>query len=417
MFFSTYYRCFYAASLLVLSSLAYGQQDWEDQSLAADFDSLMRAAASLPDDSLVLKSYLLHEAGKIADDVRDLPLAISTTQRALDLRLVDESVTADGVLLSAMNLGIYYNKLNQHRRALSYFGLIIDRAPNRKEGAAWFQVARSYSNIGEFLAGEQAFNRAIQLPPFSESHYLTAYLQQQLGCLHLEKNNTEGGRAAIGPLSKALAYFIQDKDPEGEMLTRNYLGWAYADKGDYPRALEQLEEALRLAPLVDAYNKDYVSIYTNLGVAHRRQGNIETALSNYRRALNIRLNSEDGLEGIGETYSGLSTAFRDAGMADSAVVYGQQALRATIPDYEPKLPADLPDLNLIIEEQPAVLTYLTDLALALAAADNPVAALHAFRRADELLDAMRLQQLLEDTRQYWRADARSLYDHAIATAR
>lgn len=416
MLISCFFRHLIVALSLILSFSLSGQSSWDDQQLATEFDSLRQLAEALPKDSVVRQSLLLHEAGKIADEASDLPAAIMATKRALDLRLENEALTGEGVLLSAMNLGIYYNKLDQYDQALSYFGLIINRAPNRKEGEAWYQMARSYSSTGEFSAGEKAFMRAAQLPPFSSSDYLSAYLQQQLGVLHLNKNNASGGSAAIPPLTNALNYFVSDGDQYGEMATLIYLGWAFTNSGDYSEAITQLEEALRLAPLVDAYDDDYSAIYSNLGIAHRRQGELQKALTYYRKAVSIQLAAGDDTEEIHETYSGLSTAFKEFGTPDSAIYYAQRALVAVIPNFAPTSVIDLPEIALINGHRLAIITYLTDLALALEAAGDAPAALAAFRRADELLDAMRLRQLLEDTRNYWRADARGLYDQAIATA-
>lgn len=402
---------------MMVSFPLLSQNDWEDPALRAEFDSLIQLAEALPKDSLLSKSFAWHEAGKIADAADDVVTAIATTQRALELRLQNEALTGDGVLLSAMNLGIYYHKLDQYFQALDYFGLIIDRAPNRKVGETWYQMARSYSSTGEFSAGEKAFMRAAQLPPFSNTPYLSAYLQQQLGALHLKKNNASGGSAAIPPLTNALNYFVSDGDQYGEMATLIYLGWAFTNSGNYSGAITQLEEALRLAPLVDAYDEDYSAIYSNLGIAHRRQGELQKALTYYRKAVSIQLAAGDDTEEVHETYSGLSTAFKEFGTTDSAIYYAQRALVAVIPDFAPTAVTDLPEIALINGHRLAIITYLTDLALALEAAGDAPAALAAFRRADELLDAMRLRQLLEDTRQYWRADARGLYDQAIATAR
>lgn len=393
------------------------QETWEDTALRAEFDSLLQVADALPADALSRKSYLLHEAGKIADAAADISQSIALTREALDLRLANEAEDARGVLLSAMNLGIYYSKIDQHRKALDYFGMITSRAPNPKEGAAWFQIARAYGKTGEFAAGEKAFARAAELPPFSENPNLQAVLQEQLGAMHLDKNNASGGNAAIAPLTRALDYYVADGDLEGEMLARNYLGWANSDAGNYPEAISALNEALRLALLVDAYDEDYASIYSNLGMTHRRQGDAKKALTYLRKALSIQLSYNEGFSPAAPTYSSLSTAFRTLGTTDSALYYAQRALIAVIPEYSPTAITDLPAVAQISKKQPGALSYLTELGLAQLAAGDAAEALRAFRRADELLDAMRLRQLLDDTRNYWRADARGLYDKAIAAAR
>lgn len=393
------------------------QDGWEGSELQPRYDSLMQLAAQYPDDSLARKSYLLHQAGNTADDAGQTSLAIERTAEALSLRLTNEALLADEVLVSAINLGIYHTRLEQYADALRFFGMVTSRAPNRKEAVAWYQTGRIYGQTGQFAEGEQAFRRAAELPAFADSPYLTAYLQQQVGALNLKRNNAAGGEAAIPYLQQALAYFVADEDDYGLMETRNFLGWAYAETGNYDRAVRELQQAVALAEKLNE-PETLALAHSNMGLALRRQGNSTGAIAAYHRALDIDMPSAKRAV----VFNNLSTALLEARRPQQALQYAQLALQAAIPDYEANRTTDLPRLVDVVSDRPGVLLYLTDLARAhraLAGTGNTVharAALEAFRRADGLLDVMRRRQLLEDTRTYWRADARALYDEAISAA-
>ena len=76
-----------------------------------------------------------------------------------------------------------------------------------------------------------------------------------------------------------------------------YGGLAYEHKGDHDRAIEDYNEAIRLDPK-DAY------AYDNRGAAYEHKGNKEQAIADYRKALSIDASlkgSKDGLKRLGAT--------------------------------------------------------------------------------------------------------------------
>lgn len=422
MLFSLFYRISLLATAMLFAFSLTGQSVWQEQGLQIQFDSLVRLAGEFSGDSLTRKSWLLHEAGKVADDAGRPLEAIESTAKALELRLKDEALLGDGVLVSAMNLGIYYSSLEQYSEALRYFGMVTSRAPNRKEAIAWYQTGRIFGRTGQFSEGEQAFRRAAALPDFADSPYLNAYLQQQLGALNLRRYSAAGGEAAIPSLKEALRYFVQDEDRLGEMETRNFLGWAYTEIGEYDLATRELKQAMALAKALDQ-QETLASIHNNLGLTFRRRGDTQDAILEYIHGLEILGDLEADPVDMAPFLNNLSTAKLEAGQPGEALVHAQKALELGIPDYEFQSFMDLPDLEQITIDAPAVLIYLKDLARANRASaeilperGHTEAALAAFRLADKLLDRMRRNQLLEDTRTYWRADARGLYDEAISTA-
>lgn len=112
--------------------------------LQAAYDSLVQLAETYPDDSIARKSWLLHQSGLRASNAREFANAIGVTQRALDLRMSQEDDFGIEVVLSAFNLGTYYNLREEYRQALDHFSMVLNRAPHRKEGVAHYQCGIVY---------------------------------------------------------------------------------------------------------------------------------------------------------------------------------------------------------------------------------------------------------------------------------
>ncbi|SEQ33097.1 CHAT domain-containing protein [Neolewinella agarilytica] len=411
--------------LLLLGSLQ-AQDDWEYPEDRMEYDSLISLARELPEDSLGRRSWLLHQAGRTAYSFGAYRSAIRATGEALDIRLSHEDDFADEVLVSAFNLGTYYSEVGEYGEALDHLSVILNRAPNRKEGVAHYQCGIVYGRTGEFEASERAFARAASLPPFAGNDYQRAYLDQQLGLMHVNKSNASGGEAAREPLARALASFRADEYTYGEMETLNLLGWAQSDAGQQEVAIGHLLKAEALAHEMEIEDEDLTAIYGNLGMAYRRSGQPEAALRQYHKALRLARSFSDADQrpnmDVAGTLDNLSTAHLFSGQLDSALYYAQRALEIATPDFKFSGTEVLPGLDQMMTDRPRLLTILLDLAKVhhlMGDTGQPAhykQALSTYRRTDELLDAMRRDQLLDETRNYWRADARSLYDQALNVA-
>ncbi|WP_020568521.1 CHAT domain-containing protein [Neolewinella persica] len=393
--------------------------------LRAAYDSLVQLAETYPDDSIARKSWLLHQSGLRASGSREFTDAIGVTQRALDLRMSQEDNFEIEVVLSAFNLGTYYNMREEYQEALDHFGMVLNRAPHRKEGVAHYQCGIVYGKMGELVASGQAFSRAAELPPFKEEGINRAYLWQQMALVELSKLSVAGGLAAIPKFQRALEYFVREEYWYSEMETRSLLGWAYTEAGQYENAIKELTSARELALELEIDDTDLSTIYSNLGLAYRRSGRPKEALAQYEKALEVEATYDDpGVPNISiATYfDNIATVYLEAGQPDSALLYTQRALARTVSGFTPADSDELPLLNDMTGSRQSLVTFLQDKALAQVAmarngaTENLESSLATYRLADELLDLMRQDQLLEDTRTFWRADARTLYERAIDAA-
>ncbi len=411
--------------LLCITMLA-AQEVWEDPLAKTEYDSLLQLAEDFPDDSVTRKSYLLHQAGRRAYAGGVYPLAVAATKRALALRQTDEQVHMDALLVSAFNVGSYLSTMGDYKEANDYYTMVLDRGPNRKEGVALYQLASNYGNMGRFPAGEEAFTAAAALPPFSEDDYLAGMLKKEAGRLQLKKNSTEGAETAVRLLDEAIALFSDFDDTDPEIMQALYQsGWAYCDAGNYSAALKQLNKASALADKLDVEGWERAPILTNIGLTYRKMGDLNKALSYYRSALAAEEVStlSPPESDVATDYDNISTLMLSLGKPDSALVYASKALRWRLPDFSPADPTVNPSPEQMTEGHLDLLLYLNDKARAHRAiadrgeSEHYELALATYRRADELLDMMRQNQLLEDTRNYWRADARNLYEEAIDVAK
>ena len=90
----------------------------------------------------------------------------------------------------------------------------------------------------------------------------------------------EGGDPAL-----AIEYYTRciawgDQSPEDLAETYNNRGIAYVDQGEYQRAIQDYDEAVRLNP-------SYAHAYYNRGLAHLKRGNQDLAVRDYNQAVRL----------------------------------------------------------------------------------------------------------------------------------
>ena len=94
-------------------------------------------------------------------------------------------------------------------------------------------------------------------------------------------------------------------EKEFEAIQFCNLGVAWYEKGDYEKAVEYTEKAIRLSP-------NYAAAFNNLGVAHAKQGSFDLAMEYYKKATII------------DPY--YATAFSNTGVAFYKLSYLQKAV-------------------------------------------------------------------------------------------
>ena len=95
-------------------------------------------------------------------------------------------------------------------------------------------------------------------------------------------------------------------------LITNNRGLAYKNLGDYPQAIKDFDEAIRIKP-------EYAEAYYNRGLAHKALGNAGQAIADYSRAIRIKPN-------MAEAYNNRGNAYGESGDCNQALMDFNAAL-------------------------------------------------------------------------------------------
>jgi tetratricopeptide (TPR) repeat protein len=127
------------------------------------------------------------------------------------------------------------------------------------------ELGLAYSNLRAFQKSMIHFNEALKLQPdFPEAY-------NNLGTLYLLLKKWD---LAIDCFRKASSYLLY-KTPH---FAQNNMGLAYHNKGDYQKAIEHYQKAIKLFP-------SYSPCYENLARAYEAINNWEPAIEAYKKSI------------------------------------------------------------------------------------------------------------------------------------
>lgn len=110
---------------------------------------------------------------------------------------------------------------------------------------------------------------------------------------------------------KLWSYAI-DENPDGSAVCYNNRGTAYGKRGQFDKALKDLDKAIVLYP-------DYADAYSNRGIAYSKVGLLDNALKSFDQAVALKPNAADG-------YSNRGVAYAMTGQYDKALEDYNQAI-------------------------------------------------------------------------------------------
>jgi protein O-mannosyl-transferase len=154
---------------------------------------------------------------------------------------------------------------------------VIAVAPD--SSIAYYNLARTYEDQGDFAQSLQYYRRALENNPLNaDAQYNLARLLAKQGMVS----------EAIAGYRRALQIRPNDAD------AHNNLGLLLGRQGDFEAAIAAFRLAIRIDP-------QYGKAYFNLGRLLAQRGEPEQALSNYRRALDVEPNQPEILLAMAET--------------------------------------------------------------------------------------------------------------------
>jgi CHAT domain-containing protein/Tfp pilus assembly protein PilF len=196
---------------------------------------------------------------------------------------------------SFLHIAIGHAKQNHHDSALVYFGKAL-MITSRILGEKHEDVARLYSNIANVYRRMKRHEKAIeyfdkalevekQLTPGSRNVGAANY--RNLSILHSELYDYE---KALEYAHAELDIAIKKNDQLVMADAYRNLGQIYRNAGDNGKAIEQMQEALKISYQLFGPNHPKVaSALHSLGTAYRQKGDFDKALELYENALRIKI--------------------------------------------------------------------------------------------------------------------------------
>jgi Flp pilus assembly protein TadD/4-amino-4-deoxy-L-arabinose transferase-like glycosyltransferase len=178
------------------------------------------------------------------------------------------------------NLGILLHQEGDLKRARACFELVLRQYPDDSE--ANINMGIILYGEGDIEGAKKQFRKVLARQPKNEIALNNLKV--------LEKGAAEGKEREIPPQFARLLFDLK-ADPDNPALLTN-LGAAYLAREDYKNALEPLQKAVRLAPML-------AQAHNNLGIALANLNREEEARSEFLKALQIdpgNLSAKNNLE-------------------------------------------------------------------------------------------------------------------------
>jgi len=183
--------------------------------------------------------------------------------------------------------------------------VVIDPGDFYAKGEALYKA-------GKYEAAVKDLKQAAQLSPdWEDPHYVLALSLTELRQL----------KEAIDEFKQVVKLAIKD---EPKILSYYNMGNAYADLGQYEKAIESYQEAIKL-------NADLSKPHNNLGLAYAASGRLEDALAEFKQAVQLKAD-------YAEAHYNLGVAYLQMGMKQEAQEQ-EQILAKLNPEFAAKLGA------------------------------------------------------------------------------
>ena len=161
------------------------------------------------------------------------------------------------------NLGILYNQLGEHQKAMNCYEKAIKIQPNNS--AAYNNLGNTLKELGEYQKAISSYEKAIQI----NTNYVDAYYN--LGIILSE----------LGEYQKAMSSYEKVIQINPNYANAYYnLGIIFKELGEYQKAMSSYEKVIQINP-------NHIDAHNNLGNILNELGENQKALNSYEKAIKI----------------------------------------------------------------------------------------------------------------------------------
>lgn len=250
--------------------------------------------------------------------------AISFQKKALDIAKEVQDSTAMSYALNS--IGVAYRRLDENQKAFKYHLEALEVAKaigsDKNQAIAMNSIANIYLSMGHYESAIEEFERCLELEKHKKNNIGQAINYANIGAAY------EG----LGQLDKAISYYRKslkynsiEKSDKGLAICFNLLGEVYLSKGKYDVALSYIRQAI-------SYNdklRDQINVadnYITIGKILQKKNQIAAALNSMHQGLNIAI--QIGSQSlIIEAYTAIAETEEQLGNSSKALSAMKQAYR------------------------------------------------------------------------------------------
>ena len=372
-------------------------------------------------DSLAL---LYHNLGIAAYQKKDYPFAIENTKQAIALRatLLPQGQEAYGK--SHHNLGVFLLESG----TLDEAGIHFKKANEVFAKINSKRVINSSREYAGILRRKGEYRKAIQYLEFAiveaKQHNKPIALAAGYNDLAIVYNGMKLYHKAIVNLNAAKKIYNQYPN-DSKVVTNKAsvlinLSRSYNELGECQLSIENALLAEQISRDLDDKNYEAKAL-NNMGVCYKRLADYRKAEEAFLHSMQIRLDLNDHYAAA-ECYNNMGDLYQLEGDMDKAIKHYYAAVEMII--------ADAPEVNKIAAINPTslknasnktqLLGYLSDLgkgwnnyADLSGNSEHLNNALATFLVADQLIDLMRQEHTVQESKLFWRSQTRPIYERAL----
>ncbi|QKX06991.1 CHAT domain-containing protein [Aquimarina sp. TRL1] len=224
----------------------------------------------------------------------DYPTALDYFDKALEVVKNDPEKNALKIASLYNNMGITCRNMASYEKSSNYFRSSLKMYLSHKDTEP-ISIAYVYANIGLTYQLQGEYSKALDLQEKSleikkkvlgKDHHQVAYQYHDIGIL-LKR---------MGQYDKALLSFnktldiLSEKSEQYVPVISNSIGTLYKEMGEYDKAISYYNKAIHYMIKKDGGMKDkpdYATFYNNIGYAYFKKKQIDNAIKNCTKSLDI----------------------------------------------------------------------------------------------------------------------------------
>jgi CHAT domain-containing protein/Tfp pilus assembly protein PilF len=275
----------------------------------------------------------LRQIGLSYWQINELDVFLKCNMRGLELAIRIGQIIEQGRFLN--NIGVYYQKQKDFSRALAFFENALTAlsggANSASEAECLSNIGITFREMGKIPEALSYLSRALEVDEKHGGSISIALDLVNLGSVYLsrglDKQNKGDLLQALEIFNRCRGLLSKDKGDQGILIaTLNNVGIIQSELKDYKRARDSFNAALIMLGNNDN-ELNRCQIINNIAASHYYEGNIDEAINQYCRVLDI--STRDSLRiAIMESCLGLGKCYEKKGIPSRALHYYYRSIEA-----------------------------------------------------------------------------------------